>query len=72
MLNSNTIFLYSGKKRTRYFQAVPTLFDQCIMVLQDHVEDIDEVPVPYMQFRYSNRPQSLNPYRGTICDMLYE
>jgi hypothetical protein len=64
MLNSNTIFLYSGKKRTRYFQAVPTLFDQCIMVLQDHVEDIDEVP--YIQFRYSNSPQSLNPYRGAL------
>lgn len=41
--NKNRSAVYSGKKRTRYFQAVPTLFEQCIMVLQDHVEDIDEV-----------------------------
>ncbi|XP_023324451.1 elongin-A [Eurytemora carolleeae] len=35
--------VYSGKKRTRFFQEVPSLFEQCIMVLQDHVDDIDEV-----------------------------
>lgn len=41
--NKNRSAIYSGKKRMRYFQEVPSLFDQCIMVLQDHVEDIDEV-----------------------------
>jgi len=37
------ISYFSGKKRTRFFQEVPSLFEQCIMVLQDHVDDIDEV-----------------------------
>ena len=35
--------VYSGKKRQRFFEQVPSLYDQCIMVLQDNVDAIDEV-----------------------------
>jgi len=35
--------VYSGKKRQRFFEEVPSLYDQCIMVLQDNVDAIDEV-----------------------------
>jgi len=35
--------IYSGKKRKRFFDEVPSLYQQCIMILQEHVDDIDEV-----------------------------
>ena len=33
----------SGTKRKGFFGEVPSLFDQCIQVLKDHVDEIDEV-----------------------------
>ena len=40
--------LYSGAKRKGFFGAVPSLFDQCIQVLKENVEFIEEVGgLPY-------------------------
>jgi len=39
----NRAAIYSGTKRKGFFGAVPTLFDQCIQILKDHVDEIDEV-----------------------------
>jgi len=41
--NRNRAAIYSGTKRKGFFGDVPRLFDQCIQVLKDHVDEIDEV-----------------------------
>jgi len=41
--NRNRAAIYSGTKRKGFFGDVPSLFDQCIQVLKDHVDEIDEV-----------------------------
>jgi len=41
--NKNRAAIYSGTKRKGFFGEVPSLFDQCIQVLKDHVDEIDEV-----------------------------
>jgi len=41
--NKNRAAIYSGTKRKGFFGKVPSLFDQCIQVLKDHVDEIDEV-----------------------------
>jgi len=41
--NRNRAAIYSGTKRKGFFGEVPSLFDQCIQVLKDHVDEIDEV-----------------------------
>eukprot|EP00092_Neocalanus_flemingeri_P039512 GFUD01043026.1.p1 GENE.GFUD01043026.1~~GFUD01043026.1.p1 ORF type:complete len:697 (-),score=204.72 GFUD01043026.1:693-2783(-) len=41
--NKNRAAIYSGTKRKGFYGEVPTLFSQCIQVLKDHVDEIDEV-----------------------------
>lgn len=41
--NKNRAAIYSGTKRKGFIGSVPSLFDQCIQVLKDHVDEIDEV-----------------------------
>jgi len=41
--NKNRTAIYSGTKRKGYFGSVPSLYDQCIQILKDHVDKIDEV-----------------------------
>jgi len=41
--NKNRAAIYSGTKRKGFYGEVPSLFSQCIQVLKDHVDDIDEV-----------------------------
>jgi len=41
--NKNRAAIYSGTKRKGFFGEVPSLFAQCIQVLKDHVDEIDEV-----------------------------
>jgi len=41
--NKNRTAIYSGTKRKGFFGSVPSLFDQCIQVLKDNIDAIDEV-----------------------------
>merc|ERR1719186_2214352 len=41
--NKNRAAIYSGTKRKGFYGDVPSLFSQCIQVLKDHVDEIDEV-----------------------------
>jgi len=34
--------VYSGTKRSGFFGAVPSLYDLCVRILQEHVENIEE------------------------------
>jgi len=46
--SKNRSAIYSGTKRKGFFGMVPSLYDQCIQVLKDHVDEIDEVgPLGY-------------------------
>jgi len=46
--NKGRAAIYSGAKRKGFFGAVPSLFDQCIQVLKENVEFIEEVGgLPY-------------------------
>ena len=56
----NLLKCFSGKKRKRFFDEVPSLYQQCIMILQEHVDDIDEVPHCFSRGQSLGRDLSLS------------